>query len=300
MFSCNFSPHQLFSQLLVINEKTQFEAVIDLNSGGSLTGLTVRDTVIINKITDPRPVDIHYSSFLFPFVNRLDGGEFRFRESEYQFPINEVENNNAIHGLLFDQLFKIQNVTCNEARAIVDLHYHYKGDLTYFPFPFEIKVKYTFTLQEISVDITAHNLGTEEFPFSLGWHPYFNLPYTENNHLSFDSKNIVRVNDRCIPVGVEEFNESLRLDVSKDRIDDCYELKSPDCHLTTSEYELSLTSSAASKYLQIYHPPGTNHVAVEPLTGITDCFNNGVGLRTLIPKASFSQTYFLKVETGSN
>jgi aldose 1-epimerase len=284
-------------QLILTHDSSGFAAVINLDAGASLTELMVHHTTIIKKLEHPRPVDIHYSSFLFPFVNRLDGGKFRFREIEYQFPINEPENNNAIHGLLADQSFEVENIQCHEASAVIELSYNYPGDKTYFSFPFEIQVTYTCSVNDIQVDITAFNTGSQEFPFSLGWHPYFNLPNSHSNYLNFESANVVIVNDRCIPTRMEKLEKSLRLDVFKDRIDDCYELKIPTCHLKTADYELLLTSSAASTYLQIYHPPDTDRVAIEPLTGITDCFNNGIGLRTLAPQTSFSQNYKLMIKT---
>jgi aldose 1-epimerase len=284
-------------KLILTHEKSGFEAVIDLDNGASLVELTVHHTTIIKRLIEPRPVDIHYSSFLFPFVNRLDAGKFRFRENEYQFPINEPENNNAIHGLLADQPFEIKNIQCDEASAAIELSYTYNGDKSYFPFPFDIQITYAFSLNAVQVGITAINTGHQEFPFSLGWHPYFNLPDKDGNYLSFDTLQLVSVDKRCIPIRMEAFQKSLRLNVFKDRIDDCYKLKSPTCFLKTSDYELCLSSNEESSYLQIYHPPHTDRVAMEPLTGITDCFNNGIGLRVLAPNTSFSQIYKVDIKT---
>lgn len=39
---------------------------------------------------------------------------------------------------------------------------------------------------------------------------------------------------------------------------------------------------------QLYTPPHDNTIAIEPTTGVSDSFNNGVGLKTLAPNETYN------------
>ena len=53
---------------------------------------------------------ISKSSLLFPFPNRLAGGSYEFEGKIYQFPINEPERNNNLHGFLLRKSLKLKRV----------------------------------------------------------------------------------------------------------------------------------------------------------------------------------------------
>jgi aldose 1-epimerase len=278
-------------QLYIEDHTTDFIAVIDLDRGASLSQWISQGKTIIKNMEHQQARDIYYSSFLFPFVNRVEDGRFRFRESEFILPINEPENNNAIHGCIANQCFDIDHIQCDDLHAAIKLSYTYKGDKSYFPFPFKIDITYTCDHDGLEIRCHVTNTGANTFPYSLGWHPYFNLPSKTGNLLKFNAIKMVEVNERCLPVEVINHKVSKNLEIFIDRVDDCYELKNPVCTLITQDYTLTLTSSKESNYLQVYHPLHTDRVAVEPLTGIANCFNNGVGLRVLDPQAQFSQSW---------
>ena len=164
-----------------------------------------------------------------------------------------------------------------------------------FRFLFRVVIKYLFRSNGVNIQLQVENTGTADFPFSLGWHPYFHLEQKEGNLLQFDSLKKVLVDDRCVPTELMDFKTPQPLDIEKDRIDDCYELNVPVCVITTQDYKLKLSSSKESSYLQIYHPPGSNRVAVEPLTGIANCLNNGIGLRILEIDKCFSQVWKIEI-----
>ena len=63
----------------------------------------------------------------------------------------------------------------------------------------------------------------------------------------------------------------------------------------TPRYHLALKTTAKNNYLQIYTPDNANAIAIEPLTGISNSFNNKEGLQVLEPNAAFSTTWKLKI-----
>ena len=44
-------------------------------------------------------------------------------------------------------------------------------------------------------------------------------------------------------------------------------------------------------YVQLYAPPSRTSIAIEPMTGIPDAFNNGIGLKKLAPGEKFQASY---------
>jgi len=61
---------------------------------------------------------------------------------------------------------------------------------------------------------------------------------------------------------------------------------------------LSLKSSEDDSYLQLYTPSQKNTIAIEPTTGVSDSFNNGIGLKTLNPNESYSINWSLKIQSN--
>jgi len=63
----------------------------------------------------------------------------------------------------------------------------------------------------------------------------------------------------------------------------------------TPGYILELKSSEKDSYLQLYTPPHKNTIAIEPTTGVSNSFNNGIGLKTLQPNETYTISWNLKI-----
>jgi aldose 1-epimerase len=61
---------------------------------------------------------------------------------------------------------------------------------------------------------------------------------------------------------------------------------------------LVLTSSEKENFLQLYTPINTNAIAIEPMTGISDSFNNKIGLKELLPDECYGIEWqiFIKIK----
>ena len=62
-------------------------------------------------------------------------------------PGNEVEKNNAIHGLLYTRKFELVNKKATSNEASVTLQYKYNGTSEGFPFPFDFLLTYNYQLK---------------------------------------------------------------------------------------------------------------------------------------------------------
>jgi len=65
----------------------------------------------------------------------------------------------------------------------------------------------------------------------------------------------------------------------------------------TPKYKLHLASSEPNGFLQVYTPLKKNIVAIEPCTGLSNSFNNKIGLKILDPKAVFDITWSIGLKT---
>ena len=63
----------------------------------------------------------------------------------------------------------------------------------------------------------------------------------------------------------------------------------------TPKYQLIISASSENTFLQAYTPPKLNSIAIEPTTGVSDSFNNKIGLQILNANESYDVTWNLKI-----
>jgi aldose 1-epimerase len=132
---------------------------------------------------------------LFPFPNRIRDGRFTWDGKQYQLPINDPQNRNAIHGLVChrpwkvtawseppkptwrDRLFPSQRMQPDcWVEAVFDSRDHPEiTDL--WPGHYLCTGRYRLStfLFGLSLDFTVKNVGDSILPFGLGFHPYFRM-----------------------------------------------------------------------------------------------------------------------------
>ena len=143
--------------------------------------------------------------------------------------------------------------------------------------------------------VNVRNTSTEAFPFTLGWHPYFMSAHLFESSVCFDSTKKIVLGDRNITTGVSETNTEAPLEIKDRQLDDCWILNSDKVVFNTPNYKLQFNASGSNNFLQLYTPPKENAIAIEPTTGVSDSFNNKIGLRELQPSALFSIQWQLKI-----
>ncbi|MFT3825837.1 MAG: aldose 1-epimerase [Chitinophagaceae bacterium] len=243
-----------------------------------------------------RDLAISYkSSKLSPFVCRLNEGKYEFDGETYEIA-NKFGDGNAIHGLLYNKAFKVADEFSDDNQASVTLRYHYKREDPGYPFDYVCEVRYTLhTGSTLQVETTLINLDEEVIPVADGWHPYFQLGLPVNEcFLQFRSDKMLEFTDKLIPTG-KLLDEPAFRDgglLGDRQLDNCFLLEieegAPCCVLHNPEnlLTLSIYSNTRYPYLQLYTPPHRRSIAIENLSGAPDCFNNGMGLRTLQPASS--------------
>jgi len=234
-------------------------------------------------------------ALLFPFSSRLKAGKYSFEGKNYNFPINEVENNNALHGFLSKETLEVESIDLSEDKAIINLVYKYDGGLKHYPFPFQINITYTVSQSEFALDFTIENQGSTSLPYGFGWHPYFE--FKEGIRINMPESLKQLVDAKGIVTGQEKaFSDLSKYEVLTEPYDTCFKYQEKKPHTLVlgmgDEYSIELWQDETLGYIQLY-TPSFKQIALEPLTSNINALNTKKGLITL--PAGEDNTHQIKI-----
>lgn len=270
-------------------------AKIQLNLGGSLQELMLLNHHLIKDLHPLTYNNTYASAILFPFANRVADGSYVYENKTYQLAVNQIEENNALHGLVYNKTFELINQKTTSEKAEVVLRYEEIVESEGFPFTYSIDLQYILTKGSLELNITVKNTDTKTFPFTIGWHPYFISQDLSESAVHFKSRKKYIFDKRNITKGMSEFAIDEPFLIEDKTLDDCFALDSNEIVFETPQYNFALKSSETDSFLQLYTPPHPNAIAIEPTTGISNSFNNGIGLKTLKPNNFYQINWNLKI-----
>ena len=278
----------LLNEVIISNKKSNFKSIIYPNLGASLQKVLINGINLIDGISpDEIGLDTYKtrynSAILFPFPNRIANGKYEFKDTTYQLDINETALNNRLHGHVYNKSFTIKEQICSENSAKITFNYSNNETEKGFPFPYNINITYTFTNNKISLDFDVQNIGTNTFPFGLGWHPYFKTKNINESILNFEAEKQYFVNKNMIPTEETSLKFKTPLQVKDTFLDDCFITNNSQSSFKTTDYKINIDFSSVSpnSFLQVYTPPTRDCIAIEPMTCAPNSFNNKNGLLTL-------------------
>ncbi|MFL1013345.1 aldose 1-epimerase [Flavisericum labens] len=276
------------------SEKVSY-AKIYLNLGASIQELVLNNHHIIRDLSSLTYDETYASSILFPFANRIADGKYDFDGNTYFLNINQQKENNALHGLVYNKTFQLVAKKTIKDEAAVFLRYEEKEYVHGFPYTYRIDLKYTLTNRSLDLSVSVKNTDFKTFPFTIGWHPYFTSTNLYNSIVRFKSHKHVNFDERNITQGLRNIEINNEFKIKNKSLDDCFVLDSNNILFETPDYSFELTSSEKKSFLQLYTPPKDNTLAIEPTTGISNSFNNKIGLKVLKPNDSYNINWKLKL-----
>ena len=286
----------LKSQVVLKNSNNTTHAKIFLNLGGSLQNLILNNKVIIKDLY-PLKYDASYASaILFPFVNRVKDGTYKFMQKEYKLAINLKEENNAIHGLVYNKEFNIVHQEVTEELATISIEYVQNERSIGFPFYYTLLLTYTLTNNTLTLKVKVKNTDTHPFPFNIGWHPYFMSSNLYESFLSFDSDQKLTFNEVMIPVKIKNIKMEESLQIKDRQFDDCYILNTNTIGFKTPDYSIKINSSSEKNFIQLFTPKLANTIAIEPTTAVSNSFNNKIGLQVLEKDESYNVQWTINLQ----
>lgn len=273
--------------------------------GGIILDIRFKDISIIDGYQTPIEVDLNNwgkSVLLYPFPNRLKDGQYQWEGQTYQFPLNDDQTQNALHGLGMTQAMNITKVVTDDQSGTLICQYSNQGKHDYYPFLFHFSAAFTITESGFAVELSAKNQDQKAIPFGYGWHPYFSLSEKiEEVELQLPNLDLVGIDARMIPTGKRyAFDDFLKpKKIGTTVLDNCFATQTtPDnkihIHLKGSKGSLDYwqeNQTGAYQFVQLFTPPMRKSIAIEPMTCNVDAFNNQDGLITLNPGESSSARF---------
>ncbi len=237
--------------------------------GAYLKGLYINDISIIRE--SPDSISTHGgSAVLFPYANRVKNAEYEYDSIKYTLPKND--NGNSIHGLIRDEMFEY-----GSGKNYIEFFKNFKNEA--YPGEAFIKIRYEIKNNEFLTKFSVKSLN-KDIPVEIGFHPYFNIYGTpemrvENKAYKLEYK------DNHFPDGNSSITDLNSLDLLKTELDNTFFVK--DNILLKDDKHSIIIKRLNMDYLVIYNGKyaGNDSIAIEPMTGAPDAFNNNIGLINL-------------------
>jgi len=218
---------------------------------------------------------------LAPWANRLSRRSYEIAGAVVDLdglPLGTDGNGLPIHGTMTAQPgWEIATLQPGTVRAAFD--YGARPDLlAAFPFPHQLVVEATLDDAALTVSTTLRPTGPGPVPVAFGWHPYLRLPRSQRRswRLILPACDHLELDGRSLPTG-RSTPQPAEADVLGDRtFDDLYAL-GDDRTLAIEDRRRRLTVhyGAGYPYAQVFAPPASRFVCLEPMTGPIDALARG-------------------------
>jgi aldose 1-epimerase len=316
MFTIEEKPFGKFKEYVLTNTSTQ-EYVSVLSVGATLNQVVLRQNQSLYPLLDGNDTyeayvstgrSVYKGTFLFPFANRIEDGQYTFDGSTYRLPINLPDEQHAHHGLMATEEFECTERYADALEARLVLSAATDGTVAGYPFHTSIKISFIFSAAGISICTEVENTGTKAAPVGIGWHPYFRaLPEVDGFSLSLPVVAVYETNARNLPTGttLSAVHVAQLQPVARQHFDTGYRVAATEeglaeavlCYPGSSVRVVVWQESGAGKYnfLQVYTPVQRRSIALEPMTSAVNAFNNGIGLLRLEPGQKQTLTFGIRL-----
>lgn len=244
------------------------------------------------------------SPVLFPIIGALKNNQYLYQGKTYTLPR---------HGFARERVFSVASQT---ESSIIFLLKQDEESLKVYPFDFEFRLIYTLLEKTLSVSYSVKNTGNSEMYFSVGGHPAFAVPLSEDSvyddyYLEFNqTEDFPRwelADGGLIKKEATAFLENTnRLPLTKELF---YQdalvfkhLQSTSVVLKADNSEKQLTFDFEGfPFLGIWAAKNANFVCIEPWCGIADSeiheqdFTKKEGIEVLASDQIFLRTWSVSV-----
>lgn len=217
-------------------------------------------------------------------------------------PLNDDPLQNSLHGFMPGKSMAVQEIEENDDygsfTGVVKINSE-----TGYPFSLNVTIIYSLSQYGLSIQVDATNINGngQPVPFYMGWHPYFNCTaYSSYVILNpFNKWSHVDLNSNMDPTGVTRistiFNGSFPIGgTAKEPTfydDEFKAMLGPQQHDTVDLIDpptgqtVTLWYDGAFQYIHIYTGSMSvfkeDGIAIEPMSGMADAYNNHDGLTVL-------------------
>jgi aldose 1-epimerase len=222
---------------------------------------------------------------IVPFVNRIRGGRFEFRDREIGLAPNMPGDPSPLHGQGWRASWTVETASDETA----ELRFlHEEGE---WPWAYEARQSFTLDGGGVDVRLACRNMSREPMPCGLGQHPYF--PCNAQTRIDTEVSHVWTIDEQVLPVekvpATGRFALRDRAVCGQD-LDHGFAGWSGSARIRTpgENFEIILSSPQA-RFFQLYSPPGGGLFVAEPVTHANGAMNapeeewTELGFRVLEP-----------------
>jgi len=267
----------------VVLSAGDYEAVFLPGLGMLGASLTYRGTELVYLGGGPARYRAgHQTGFplLAPWANRLAARRYRAAGVDVdlrRLPLGTDENGLPIHGTMTAQRgWKIVRLEPGSLRTTFD--YGARDDLLKaFPFPHALDLTVALSEAGLRVDVTVRPTGRRRVPVSFGWHPYFTVPGSRSSwRLELPPRRHLELDAKSIPTGRTTRERADRERLGARTFDDGYALGGDRRFALEGDgCRLDIRFGTNYPYAQVFAPPRSTFVAIEPMTAPTNALATG-------------------------
>lgn len=254
--------------------------------GFHISRLTYRNMDLLKPSGDGHPTHGGVAHMI-PFANRVRNGRFTYNRMTVQLDRDAPPH--AIHGLIRNSMFELRPVENGVAG-------HASIDNEKFPWKYDLEISLLLHKDGFTVKYNVSNQSEEDGPLMIGSHPYFLFSGSwsltgSNLREMLCEENYFPTGDMLLPVK--------SITSADNRVYDA--LFRSDGPLEANLGNISLKMiTRKMPFFMIYNGLFSEgrSVAVEPMTGATDCFNNGIGLIDLKAGKDFRCSYTVIIDSN--
>lgn len=196
-------------------------------------------------------------AILFPFPGRLQEGRLlTFDGFTYDWPIGDVPNRVALHGLTIAEDFEL-----SMHNGGIVAHWEYDGSKPYYPFACSLTVFYTLGESGLAMRVYVRNESGQTMPYHLGWHPYINMG--PGWQLESSLLEEMTYNERRMPVALKEYEGQDWMGF----VDAAFVTREPRLKWRNDFFSMELTGWENTLW-QLFKMPKSPFIAIEPMTGL--------------------------------
>lgn len=268
--------------------------------GAGLNFLKYQSRNLIEQYIESEEPHRYRGVVLAPWPNRIRDGRYSFENLDYVLEINETNRCNALHGLVFNIDWDMQNQSSNS----ISLKTTISADNKY---PTELEMLTTYSLSEngLKCEVFAKNIGNNCAPYGVSIHPYlvadsatqvndWILKMPAREYMDVDLSRLLPIS--VIPVTTDfDFNTGKR--IGEVFIDHAFKIdkshsKQVVSLVSPSGAGVKMTYSEYAKWIQIHTADrdggldSRKCMAVEPMTCPPDSYNSKIDLIDLSPGES--------------
>ncbi|MCG8477512.1 MAG: aldose 1-epimerase [Spirochaetales bacterium] len=248
---------------------------------------------------------------LAPFNDRIADGVYRWRGRQFRLPGNDPDTSDAIHGFLYRRTLRrsaISVISNGASETTLELCGALPGEEeSGYPFLLAASVVYTLRASEFVLTVRLTNLGEEEAPISVGWHPYFRLAAAgcepDEYRVTVPAERFVEVDAHLLPTGRTPPVAGTPFDfrsptmVGGRVLDIAFPLAGdrPTVSVAGGERIVHMTMEGAFRMAQMFVPADRDSVAIEPVSAPANVFNRPeLGVIALAAGESVAGTALLR------